>query len=205
MLSPRKTSDAAFINAVMANDNPTISRFYRESCLPIGQQLGRRFPKADADVVSSALNDALLTVISQYINTGKIFVEAGKVKGASNGKVTGLVAYIARCTIIRHFKWESKYGTTDIENHLRKLEISETAPDRSEEKRTNSAVLQAFDSLSDKCQDILSCRLIHGMSYEEVLNEDIGTNSGTLRVEAHRCVKQLRARYLKFFFESPAQ
>lgn len=202
MQSFRKTSDAAFIEAILANDNATISRYYQDTCSPMIKQLARRFPKAPEEVVSTAVNDAMLTVITQYIETKKIYVEEGKVIGTRQGKISALIAYIARCGVIRHFKWLQKYGTADIDDHIRKLEKFDVALDEEEAAKSNRSVMQAFTSLNEKCQELLSCRLIHGMSYEEVLNEELGTSTGGLRVEAHRCVKQLRARFLQFFFEA---
>lgn len=200
MLSFSKTSDAVFIRAVLTKDNPTISKYYRDHCGPMIRQLARRFPSVDDEVVSTAVNDAMLSVIAQYITTKKIRVEDGKVVGTTRGKLPGLIAYIARCGLTRHCKWKQKYGTANIDDFLRQLEQPDAPLTEEETTKANHSVLKAFSSLNEKCQELLSCRLIHGMTYEEVLNEKIGTSVGGLRVEAHRCVKQLRAKYLKFFF-----
>lgn len=205
MLFYRKISDAAFIQAVLNNDNAIIKEYYRETCLPIAMSLARRFPEAPAEVISSEVNDALITVISQYLKTRKIYVEGGKIVGTKRGKLAALITYIARCGVIRYFKWVKKYGTADIDQFLFELKNKEFPLNEEENNQANEAIMKAFHSLSEKCQEVLSCRLIHGMSYEEIFNEDIGTSIGGLRVKVHNCVKQLRARYLKYFFDTPTK
>lgn len=126
--------------------------------------------------------------------TSVIFTRAlVSIAGYRGGSVAAWLFQIAHNAVVNHLR--SRRTHLSIDEAELDLVADNPAPlDNMMRDETQQALRDLVATLPDDQQNLLALKMVAGLSAAEI-GQVIGKNAGTVRVELHRVISRLRARY----------
>lgn len=126
--------------------------------------------------------------------TSVIFTRAlVSIGGYRGGSVAAWLFQIAHNAVVNHLR--SRRSHLSIEDTELDLVAEIPAPlENMMRDETQQALRDLVATLSDEQQNLLALKMVAGLSAAEI-GQVIGKNAGAVRVELHRVISKLRARY----------
>lgn len=126
--------------------------------------------------------------------TSVIFTRAlVSIEGYRGGSVAAWLFQIAHNAVVNHLR--SRRFHLSIEEAELDLVADNPAPlDNMMRDETQQALRDLVATLPDDQQNLLALKMVAGLSAAEI-GQVIGKNAGAVRVELHRMISKLRARY----------
>ncbi len=126
--------------------------------------------------------------------TSVIFTRAlVSIAGYRGGSVAAWLFQIAHNAVVNHLR--SRRTHLSIDDAEIDLVADHPAPlDNMMRDETQQALRDLVATLADEQQNLLALKLVAGLSAAEI-GQVIGKNAGAVRVELHRVISKLRARY----------
>lgn len=186
------TKTIELITAIQNGDDQSINKLYHWYRERLMSKIKKRFSQISLNIIEDAYHDALWVVVEKYIKTNKVTVSAGVVVGLKKNSLEALLYFIMKCNIIKHIRWQEKHATINLEKYFEQNipTVNVASP------ITDDLVMKAFKMLRPLCQQIITSRLLNGNSFKNLAAE-LDSNEGVLRVQNHRCIKQLIRNYKK--------
>lgn len=195
MKESKKTIE--LVLAIQNGDQQAITTLYHWYRQRLINKAKKKFPQIAHTAIEDAFHDALWVVIEKYIKTKKIKVDNGELKGLKKDSLEALLFFIMKCNLIKHHNWKKNYPSMSPDEYLNRydteIDIKEM---RGADDESTNLVMKAFKMLRPLCQEIISGKLLNGNSFRD-LSEELGSTEGVLRVQSHRCIKQLKVIYEK--------
>lgn len=191
-INVKDTKETLFlIDAIQNGEQDAVSNFYHLNNQLLMRKTQNQFPHISYEIIEDAFHDALLVLIDKYIRTRKIRVENGVVIGLKNSNVLGLLYVIMKNNVIQYVSIEKKYNSISIDDYLKKFNLEDSFDEESTVIDDEQIALKAFKMLRPLCQEIVSGRLLNGLSFREI-SEELGGTENLRRQENFRCMKQLK-------------
>lgn len=126
--------------------------------------------------------------------TSVIFTRAlVSITGYRGGSVAAWLFQIAHNAVVNHLR--SRRTHLSIDDAELDLVADHSAPlDNMMRDETQQALRDLVATLPDEQQNLLALKMVAGLSAAEI-GQVIGKNAGAVRVELHRIISKLRARY----------
>lgn len=126
--------------------------------------------------------------------TSQVFIRAlGSLPEYRGGLVAAWLFRIARNAVLNHHRDRRLHLSLDGSD----LDLADDAPppgERLEQAEERQAIRALVATLPDDQQDLLALKLDAALTSEEI-GEAVGKSAGAVRVELHRIIQKLRARY----------